>query len=112
MPENIDKTGVSRRPFKDQINDLIEAIDQISYKVMQKHETGDIQDTLDLNPLFFKSNVNYDTFMKNNGYQHLTQYNGIKKIPNKKKIKLNPRKYLKNRKLGQSNQYYIKELYE
>lgn len=112
MEQNIDETGVQRRAFQDQINDIIEALDQISYKIMQKHETGDIEDILDLNPLFFKANVNYDTFIKNNGYQHLTQYHGVKKIPNKKKIKLNPRKYLKNRGLGEKNQYYIEELYE
>lgn len=112
MDQSIDKTRAGNTPFADQFSNLKEVLDHLASKVVEKHEDGDIWDKVDMNKVFFKADMNYSTFIKNNGYARLENYSGIKKVENKKQIKLNPRKYLKARKLSPQNPNYIPEIHD
>jgi len=111
MADNTHNKSESRTSWREQFDSIKEVLDAICYEVVQNHEDGDIQDTVDIGKILTKADANYNTFLVNNGYHRLEQYTGVEKVDNKKQIRLNPLKWLKNRKLGESNQYYIEEIY-
>jgi len=112
MKQNEHKTGRSLRSWRTQYEDLKKTLDKFAYKIYQNTEDADFQEEMDLKPVFARANVHYNTFIQNHGYNKLAMYNGVENVENKKKIRFNPEKWLKHRRLGKSNKYYIEELYE
>jgi|APHM01.1.fsa_nt_gi hypothetical protein len=112
MAQNIYEEGEGNEAWDAQFDRIKEVLDSIAYKIVKQADDADFYDTVDLNRIFFNANANYNTFITNQGYIRLTQYNGIKNVKNKKEIRLNPYAYLRGRNLGESNKYYIEEVYE
>lgn len=95
-----------------QIARVKERIDELSYKIYKEHQREDMTLTVRLNRLVSGTKVKASTFRENGGYYDVSRYNGIEYIENKGKFKLNPYKWLRGRNLGESNDYYIEEVYD
>lgn len=112
MAQNIYEEGEVNEPWDAQYERIKEVLDSIAYKIVKQADDADFYDTVDMNKIFFQADANYNTFITNQGYIRLSMYNGIKNVDNKKEIRLNPYAYLRGRRLGESNEYYIEEVYE
>lgn len=99
-------------PFDAQMDRFKSLLDKIAYEVFKKTKNPDKWKSMKLDPMFNKVDMNYNTFLCNSGYSKLANYNGLKNIENKKKIKFNPYKWLRHRNLSPNNEYYIEEVYE
>jgi len=108
------KHGVDGRKtaWADQYDSIKTVLDHIAYEVLKEAEEADFYDKLDMGKVLVKADVNYNTFISNQGYERLEMYNGVKNIKNKKKINFNPYKWLRARNLSENNEYYIQSVYE
>lgn len=102
----------TRTAFEESFGRVKQLLDKIAFEVYQNSDDADIKEKVDLRPLFEKANLNYNTFLQNSGYAKLGNYGGVWNIKQQKAIKFNPEKYLRARNLGESNEYYIEEIYE
>jgi hypothetical protein len=112
MVHNQKPIGEEREPWDAQFERIKKVLDSIAYEIVKEADDADFYDTMDLDKILVQADAHYATFTSNNGYARLSMYNGFKNIENKKKIKLNPYRWLRARSLGPDNEYYIEEVYD
>ena len=112
MGQSIENTQGERTAWATQYDNIKEVLDSIAYEVVQKAEYAYFYDKLKLGKVLLKAEANYDTFVKNQGYERLEMYNGVRNVENKKQLEFNPYRWLRARNLSESNEYYIDEVYE
>lgn len=112
MAKNKHRVDGRKTAWADQFDSIKETLDSLAYEVVQETEDADFYEKLKFGKILVKADVNYNTFISNQGYERLEMYNGVKNIENKKKINFNPYRWLRARNLSENNDYYISEVYE
>lgn len=105
-------TGTKPESWNRQYARIKETIDKLAFKIYKNKKSQEITVEFKMKSILANSDAHYNTFLTQSGYEKLCQYNSVEKVGQTGKIRLNPYEWLRHRNLGESNEYYIKEVYE